>query len=155
MDTVRTKHFPLSPGLGRAYGVAERAAKQVVQRRFKVLRLTKNAYVKLGRNQPALSRVSSDLYALVRMIRAWAKKEYSHVPWRAIICAVAAVIYFVNPADLIPDILAGLGFVDDAAVVTTVVRSIHRELGDFRQWEKGRSPDHVASVTPLRERPAA
>ena len=155
MDTHRTKRPFLSPGLRRAYGVAERAAKQVVSRRFKVLRLTRNAYVKLGRNQPALSRVSNDLYALVRMARAWARREYRDVPWRVIICAVAAVIYFVNPADLIPDILAGLGFVDDAAVVAAVVRSIHKELDDFRRWEKARSAERIAPVTNLRKRKAA
>ena len=155
MESNRTKASTLSPALRRAFGVAERAAKQVVHRRFKVLRLTKNAYLKIGRNQPALARVSDDLYAIVRMARAWARREYLAVPWRVIVYAMAAVIYFVNPADLIPDVLAGLGFIDDAAVIAAVVRSIQKELDEFRRWEKRPPSERIAAITPLQERSAA
>jgi uncharacterized membrane protein YkvA (DUF1232 family) len=34
---------------------------------------------------------------------------------------LAAIAYFILPADLIPDIIAGLGFADDAALLTAVV----------------------------------
>lgn len=38
---------------------------------------------------------------------------------RAVLFAAAA--YFVMPADMIPDFIAGLGFTDDATVLTTAV----------------------------------
>ncbi len=34
---------------------------------------------------------------------------------------LAAIAYFILPADVIPDIIAGLGFADDAALLTAVV----------------------------------
>jgi uncharacterized membrane protein YkvA (DUF1232 family) len=37
---------------------------------------------------------------------------------------VAALAYFVLPADLVPDILPALGFADDAAVLATAIRLV-------------------------------
>src|SRR4026207_1204701 len=34
---------------------------------------------------------------------------------------LAALAYFIMPADLIPDMIAGLGFADDAALLTAVI----------------------------------
>ena len=34
---------------------------------------------------------------------------------------LAALAYFILPADVIPDIIAGLGFADDAALLTAVI----------------------------------
>ena len=34
---------------------------------------------------------------------------------------LAAIAYFILPADLIPDMIAGLGFADDAALLTAVL----------------------------------
>lgn len=37
---------------------------------------------------------------------------------------LAALAYFILPADAVPDLIAGLGFTDDAAVIATVVSLI-------------------------------
>jgi uncharacterized membrane protein YkvA (DUF1232 family) len=37
---------------------------------------------------------------------------------------MAALAYFVIPADLVPDILAGIGFSDDATVLFLAVQAI-------------------------------
>lgn len=125
----------LSKKQQKAFAIAQRAARQVVRRRFRVVRLTKDAYVKLSEQENAMARVARDLHALLRLARAWALREYRTLPWRSVLYVVAAIIYFVNPVDLIPDLLGGLGFVDDAAVVGAVVRSLHDELVAFKRWE--------------------
>jgi len=50
-----------------------------------------------------------------------------------------AVLYFVMPVDLIPDLLGPIGLMDDAAIIATVVGSVRDELKRFRTWESGRS----------------
>jgi uncharacterized membrane protein YkvA (DUF1232 family) len=57
-----------------------------------------------------------------------------------------AVVYFVMPADLIPDLLLGIGFVDDAAVVSAVVRTVRNELDRFRTWERRARADSPSST---------
>ena len=49
--------------------------------------------------------------------------------------AIAAVIYFVSPFDLIPDCIPVLGLIDDAAVVTHVAKANLTLISSFRTWE--------------------
>lgn len=119
----------------RALELARLAARRIVRRKTRVLRLSKSAYEKLERRKSIPARAARDLRTLVRLARAWALKQYRQVPWRTITCVVAAILYFINPLDLLPDILVGIGFIDDAAVVHSVMRSLHGDLETFRKWE--------------------
>lgn len=125
----------LSPRLRQWYRLSQRSARQVLRRRFRVLALLKKAYVKLGAHSDAMAQVQSDFNTMLRMVRAWAMRDYRTVPWKTLVYVVGAIIYFVNPVDLIPDVLAGIGFVDDAAVAAAVVRAVHEQLDAFRAWE--------------------
>ena len=125
----------LSPALRRAFDVSMRSARQVLRRRFRVLHLLKRAYIKLGANSDAMSRVHEDFLTMMRMVRAWAMREYRAVPWKSLVYIVGAIVYFVNPIDVIPDVLVGIGFIDDAAVAAAVVRAVHDQLRTFREWE--------------------
>ncbi len=118
------------------FETTQRAARSVIRRRARVLRLTRDAYVKLGAADGVMARVADDLRTMLRLAGAWARREYTIVPWKTMLYIVAAIIYFVNPIDLIPDILTGIGFVDDAAVVAAVVRAVHAQLDAFREWER-------------------
>lgn len=134
-DTAPPADGDLSPRLRRAYLVSERAARQVLRRRFRVVALVKRAYLKLGEHSSAMAQVQADFHTMLRMVRAWAVRDYRTVPWKTLVYIVAAIIYFVNPVDLIPDVLAGIGFIDDAAVAAAVVRAVHEQLLAFREWE--------------------
>lgn len=46
------------------------------------------------------------------------------VPRDAKIIAVAALLYFISPVDVIPDMLGPLGFVDDAAVISAAFSAV-------------------------------
>lgn len=41
---------------------------------------------------------------------------------------LGAIAYFVLPVDMVPDILAGLGFTDDASVLAAAVAAVGRHL---------------------------
>ncbi len=41
---------------------------------------------------------------------------------------LGAIAYFVLPIDMVPDILAGLGFTDDASVLAAAVAAVGRHL---------------------------
>lgn len=99
-------------------------------------RLLGAATALLGRNPTALHRVARDAMALVRMIREVLAGHYRLVPKRTVIAALAALIYLVDPIDLIPDVLPALGLLDDAVVFTWVVRQIRRDIDAFLVWEK-------------------
>ncbi len=51
-------------------------------------------------------------------------------PSRVRVMLLAALAYFILPADAIPDLLAGLGFTDDATVLLAVWRLVGPEIKD-------------------------
>ncbi len=122
-------------GLNPVFQRSLSRARGVIQKRFRVLNLVSRAYERATRHDASLARVRGDLGALIRLARAWAKREYTAIPWKSILYAVAALLYFVNPIDLIPDAIIGLGFVDDVAVVAAVVSAIRKEVDEFEAWE--------------------
>jgi uncharacterized membrane protein YkvA (DUF1232 family) len=111
------------------------SAQTVIERRFRILLLIRDAYDRLASDAPALQSVLSDLSAMLRLLYAWATASYRRIPWPSVMMVAGAVGYFVLPFDLIPDVLGPIGLMDDAAIIASTVRSIRAELDRFRQWE--------------------
>ena len=102
------------------------------------------------RSKGPLADVWSYLTAFFRLFRAYIRRDYHNIPWGSIILVIVAIIYFVSPIDLIPDILPGVGLVDDAAVIAFVVAQIKVDLDNFLAWEVERldSDDDTESKQP-------
>ncbi len=78
------------------------------------------------------------LMAMIRVIRAYERKEYRDVPAPNLLTIIAAIIYFVSPFDVIPDYVPILGHIDDAVVVSLALRSVRADLDTFMAWETAR-----------------
>jgi uncharacterized membrane protein YkvA (DUF1232 family) len=52
---------------------------------------------------------------------------------------LAALSYFANPEDLIPDQVPGLGFLDDAIMIKILENEFKHELWGYRQFRKFRT----------------
>lgn len=113
----------------------ERRAERVFGHTRETTRLLASALRKSERNRGKLRSMWRDLSALLRLLRAWKSKTYTQLPKRTIIMALAAVIYFLNPLDLIPDAIPVLGYIDDAAVLSLVMAAIRSDLEKFQEWE--------------------
>jgi uncharacterized membrane protein YkvA (DUF1232 family) len=55
-----------------------------------------------------------------------------------------ALAYFVLPADLVPDMLAGLGFTDDASVIAAAIAAVGRHLEPKHRAQARKSLDRLA-----------
>lgn len=75
-------------------------------------------------------------FVLGRLLKAYALGHYREVPWKTLLLIVAAIIYFVNPLDLVPDIVPLTGLTDDFAVLLWVYNSVSNEIDKFLTWEK-------------------
>ncbi len=96
-----------------------------------------------------LEEVWNNLQALLRMFKAYLKKDYTVLPWGSIVLIVVAILYFVSPFDLLPDWIPLAGFVDDAAVIGFVLRQINNDLEAFLKWESiKKSLDDVINNPP-------
>ena len=115
---------------------AERAASD----RNRVRRLVQAALAKAYRNRRWLFHAWVDLVALCRLVGAWASGEYRPLPWKSLVLALAGILYFLNPIDISPDVIPGIGFLDDAGMLALVVNSIRNDLRRYLEWEAARKP---------------
>lgn len=112
-------------------------AKRILDDDAKINSLLENLENKL-KTVPALGTGLADIVIMAEMIRAYVKKEYTEIPVGATIIAVAAVLYFVTPFDLIPDMIPMMGFADDIGVAALSIRLIHEDLMQFKAWQAAR-----------------
>jgi uncharacterized membrane protein YkvA (DUF1232 family) len=119
----------------RGFAQAQSQAESAARDKNKTKELLHDALNKAYRNRNQLKSVWKDLMAVLRMLKAWSKGEYQSLPWKTIVLSLATVIYFLNPFDIAPDFIPGVGYLDDAVVLGFVVNSIKKELDKFLRWE--------------------
>jgi uncharacterized membrane protein YkvA (DUF1232 family) len=103
------------------------------------------------------------LQTMFRLIKASISGEYTGVPGTTVAAAVAVLIYFLSPIDLIPDFIPVLGLLDDVALVAWFSTTLKHEMDRFHEWELTRptvakmdAPAPSASAaTPQAEAPKA
>lgn len=126
--------------LTKAGSGIKRMAAEIVKRRFRVFSIAQAAYRKLQENDEKriFKRVKDDAHTLLRMAKAWSDRQYTHMPWRVLLYTLGGLLYFLNPIDVIPDFLFGIGFVDDVAVLGAVAGALEKEIHRFEEWEQAR-----------------
>jgi uncharacterized membrane protein YkvA (DUF1232 family) len=72
------------------------------------------------------------------LIRAYYRREYRAIPTTTLLILVAALIYLLDPLDLLPDWIPVVGFIDDAFVLTLAVRRTREAIDQFLAWESRR-----------------
>lgn len=72
----------------------------------------------------------------MRMAKAYVLGQYRFIPWKTMTILLAALIYFLNPFDFVPDLVPVIGLGDDFAVLMWVYHSMACEVDRFLTWEK-------------------
>jgi len=85
---------------------------------------------------PKIGKRASDVAVLLSMLRAYIKKQYTDVSIATILAAVAGLIYVVNPMDIVPEYILGVGVLDDAAIVGIILQAMHMDLNKYKKWQK-------------------
>ena len=119
----------------RGFAEAQHQAESAARDKTKTKQLLQEALNKAYRNRSQLKGIWDDLMAVYRMLKAWSKGDYQSLPWKTIVLSIATIIYFLNPLDVAPDFIPGVGYLDDAVVLGFVVNSIKKELDQFLRWE--------------------
>lgn len=69
------------------------------------------------------------------LIKDYCSGAYKDVSWKMIASLTAAVAYLISPLDAIPDIIPGIGLLDDAAMIALVFWMFSKELECYRTWK--------------------
>ena len=137
--TTPPKYTPGPERIERAVRRSKTRAEEYIKDPQKSKELLDKAYKKTEANEESngpLSDFWRDLKTLLRLLKAYLHKDYTHISWGSVILMIAAIIYFVSPIDLVPDWFPLAGYVDDAAVVVFVIAQLRTELLKFTQWER-------------------
>lgn len=79
--------------------------------------------------------IKNEFLLLGRLLKAHVSGAYKIQSLKLLFTLIAAVVYFVNPFDLIPDMILGVGLTDDFAILAWVYRTAALEIESFKAWE--------------------
>ncbi len=88
---------------------------------------------------PKAGEYLKEVPRMIAMLKDYIQKDYTEVPKTALVMIVAALLYLVNPRDLIPDKYLGVGLIDDAAVVTACIALTKKDLDAYDAWKDAKA----------------
>jgi uncharacterized membrane protein YkvA (DUF1232 family) len=97
--------------------------------------LSKSNQIAESENKGMFVVMRERITVLGRMLKAYASGQYRVLPWKSLLKIIAAILYFVSPIDVIPDLVPVFGFTDDVALILWVYRSLRDDIDDFLFWE--------------------
>ena len=95
-----------------------------------------------------LKRFIEDGRMLTGLVKDWRSGRYRGALRWTIAAAAFALIYVINPFDIVPDVIPFLGAVDDASVIAACLFLIERDLHTYRDWKIGQAGSKTIDVTP-------
>lgn len=78
------------------------------------------------------------------MIRDYRSRTYRDIPAWALAAVAFGLLYMINPAELIPDVIPVVGYLDDVAVMALVLKLVKIELEKYAAWRKARNEHQEA-----------
>lgn len=126
-----TNHEQKKP---KGFKEAYQNAKDLANDDQKLNELLEKGSRKSKKKKNALNKIWKEFQTLLRMLKYWRKGEH-HLELKTVLSLIAAILYFVNPFDLIPDFVPALGLVDDVSIITYVYHRFENEIERFKEWE--------------------
>ncbi|ADU97660.1 protein of unknown function DUF1232 [Thermovibrio ammonificans HB-1] len=85
-----------------------------------------------------LSEYLTDAKEMLLMLKDYLSGEYTEVPWFTVAAITVALLYVLNPMDLIPDFIPVIGQIDDAMVMGLCLQMVRKDLEKYREWRRKR-----------------
>ena len=119
----------------KSYKRSTKKAAKWIQDPLRVNRLAAIAQNKVRANDKVFTALRKDLDLMLRLSKAWATGKYKDVSISSLLIVVAAILYLLDPLDVIPDFVPILGLTDDVTVFGLAINRIKTELNKFEDWE--------------------
>jgi uncharacterized membrane protein YkvA (DUF1232 family) len=94
---------------------------------------------------PKLKKWMEQGRLILAMVKDYWSGRYREVPYWAISAGALTLLYVLNPLDVIPDVMPGFGYLDDATLVAFCLKLIERELEKYQTWAAKNEPTKANS----------
>jgi uncharacterized membrane protein YkvA (DUF1232 family) len=119
----------------QARAIVTRDARQVTEQDIeKVLDKSEELRKRFESGGP-LGKFVYDFKLLIAVVRDYWKGRYRKIPFWTVAAIVAALLYVLNPFDLIPDFIPIVGQIDDGAVVAACLLMVRQDLHRYKKWK--------------------
>lgn len=83
-------------------------------------------------SKAGLKGVAEEIEIFIDFVGDVMDGKYKNYNKMTLVWGIGALIYLVSPVDVIPDFILGLGFADDAAVISFAFSQIRSDLQKYR-----------------------
>ena len=87
---------------------------------------------------PGVGDTLAMLPILISLVKSYVEKKYTEIPVGSIVAVVGALLYFLSPIDVIPDVIPGIGHADDAAVIGVCLLMVKSDVDEYVEWREAR-----------------
>lgn len=109
------------------------SAKAILSDSDKLKEIIKFALDKMV-DMPELIPHSNEIKLLIGMVKDYKAGEYKDISPLAIVGITAVLIYLVNPAGMVLDIIPGMSAMDEAELVLWLIKQLAGDIEKYAQW---------------------
>lgn len=120
------------------YAKCVKKAKKIIPNRKKLSEKIKKArkIAERLKNLPRCNELSKHVCNFCDMLLDYLAGEYHNLPLATIVALLAGLLYLIMPIDVIADILPGIGWIDDAAVLAYVFKAEQNDVNEYLKWKE-------------------
>ena len=104
----------------------------------KIVDKTNEILQKLGGD--SFQNLVGDIRLLVSLLQDYRRGSYEEIPWSSIAAVIVSLLYLLNPFDIIPDMIPGIGLLDDAAMMGVCLSMINADFQRYKEWKQNQVP---------------
>lgn len=83
----------------------------------------------------SLEKFIAEVRLIFSLLKDYISGNYRKIPWWSVAAMATALLYVMNPLDIIPDFIPVVGYVDDAMVVAVCLKLVQKDLTKYKQWK--------------------
>jgi len=114
----------------------EKVAKRLGHRHLVKLAMHRGQVTAAWRGLPdRMHMVANQTKLMMELIDDYRAGTYRNIPWHSLAVGAAAILYVANPADVLPEMLLGIGLLDDIAVAAIAARVLRKDLKAYCEFK--------------------
>ena len=128
------------------FGKSKEKAEEIVDNEEKVEELIDEASEKMEEAKSSIKKVWHQLTLFISLLKDYFSGDYPYISKRHVLIIMAGLIYFILPLDFSPDYIPGIGYIDDAFVLSVIARQLIRVTEEYETWKENLTADDLSAA---------